>query len=377
MDEKRLPGCTNGVWSLRVKITDPEKIIPSYIHRRDEGELWSLNFEGRIFCCWKCGSGGHIGDKCKDQTRTFEEVFNASDENFLKPTWAAVVRSGNVQSEEQEKRAREIELQIKEDNKKKREYQRQTDYVLSLQQQQIERQQAEDLAGRQAAIEEVGAEAAMVMRSTQGKSNAEGTEVSDDVLARLDSSPETITKISDEIARGVMNGAKVGDGLEDTSDKLKTGGKNSDIDGELNIVFGPGASLMSLEQSRASDKSISSAGDNETSTPLRDQSRGRRRSRGSGRNYITSPSPVRPRLDPSLDPGGGQDVALSDIGKVSDQGQQGDLLDPGDNKGVTVDVQKELSDSGDWGDSFNDGLEVHDKVDVESLEKDGQTETSS
>ena len=62
----------------------------------DEGELWSLNFEGRVFCCWKCGSGDHIGDKCRDQTRTFEEVFNGStsDESFVAPTWAAVVRSG-------------------------------------------------------------------------------------------------------------------------------------------------------------------------------------------------------------------------------------------------------------------------------------------
>ena len=72
VDNERLPGVTNGTWSLRVKITDPSKVIPSYIHRRDEGELWSLNFEGRVFCCWKCGSGDHIGDKCRDQTRTFE-----------------------------------------------------------------------------------------------------------------------------------------------------------------------------------------------------------------------------------------------------------------------------------------------------------------
>ena len=61
LDEKRLPGVSNGTWSLRVKIADAEIYIPSYIHRRDEGELWSLNFEGRVFCCWKCGSGDHIG----------------------------------------------------------------------------------------------------------------------------------------------------------------------------------------------------------------------------------------------------------------------------------------------------------------------------
>ena len=71
LDSHRLPGVTNGTWSLRVKIRDPAKPIPSYIHRRDEGELWSLNFEGRVFCCWKCGSSTHIGDKCREQNKTF------------------------------------------------------------------------------------------------------------------------------------------------------------------------------------------------------------------------------------------------------------------------------------------------------------------
>ena len=88
IDERRLPGVTNGTWSLRVKITDPKKYVPSYIHRREEGELWSLNFEGRVFFCWKCGSNTHIGDKCRDQMKTFEEVLNGSvsDDNFLTPT---------------------------------------------------------------------------------------------------------------------------------------------------------------------------------------------------------------------------------------------------------------------------------------------------
>ena len=116
-DEKRLPGVTNGTWNLRVKITDPEQVIPSYIHRRDEGELWSLNFEGRIFCCWKCGSGSHIGDKCRNSTKTFDEAFNgsASDEDFIKPTWAAVVQN----SQEDNVRLREMEAKIKDMNKRK------------------------------------------------------------------------------------------------------------------------------------------------------------------------------------------------------------------------------------------------------------------
>ena len=121
LDAKRLPGVTNGTWALRVKILDPEKVIPSYIHRRDEGELWSLNFEGRVFCCWKCGSGNHIGDKCREQSRTFEEVFNGSlsDEAFVKPSWAAVVRSGHGESAEQVKRMEDMEARLKEENKRK------------------------------------------------------------------------------------------------------------------------------------------------------------------------------------------------------------------------------------------------------------------
>ena len=39
LDSNRLPGVTNGTWEIRVKIHDAEKVIPSYIHRRDEGEL--------------------------------------------------------------------------------------------------------------------------------------------------------------------------------------------------------------------------------------------------------------------------------------------------------------------------------------------------
>ena len=44
---------------------------------------------------WKCGSSTHIGDRCNNQGRTFDEIFNGSvtDETFSKPTWAAVVSS--------------------------------------------------------------------------------------------------------------------------------------------------------------------------------------------------------------------------------------------------------------------------------------------
>ena len=37
LDEKRLPGVTNGKWKTRVKILDPDSVIPSYIIRKEEG----------------------------------------------------------------------------------------------------------------------------------------------------------------------------------------------------------------------------------------------------------------------------------------------------------------------------------------------------
>ena len=120
MDFKRFPGVTDGSWALRVKLTDPKKEIPSYLHRRDEGELWSLNYDGKRFVCWKCGSSTHIGDRCNNQGRTFDEIFNGSvtDENFSKPTWAAVVRSGSSVSEEIKRKNLQMEASLKEQNKR-------------------------------------------------------------------------------------------------------------------------------------------------------------------------------------------------------------------------------------------------------------------
>ena len=39
LDPSNLPGCTNGVWELRVRISDLDKPIPSYVYKRDEGEI--------------------------------------------------------------------------------------------------------------------------------------------------------------------------------------------------------------------------------------------------------------------------------------------------------------------------------------------------
>ena len=91
------------------------------MHHQDDGELWSLNYDGKRFVCWKCGSGLHIGDRCDNQGRTFNEIFNGSvsDESFIKPTWAAIVRSGSEGSEDVKRREKEMEAKVREVNKRK------------------------------------------------------------------------------------------------------------------------------------------------------------------------------------------------------------------------------------------------------------------
>ena len=165
LDSIRLPGVTNGTWSLRVKIADPSKAIPSYIHRRDEGELWSLNFEGRLFCCWKCGSNNHIGDKCRDQNRTFEEIFSADNNGFVQPTWAAVVRSGNGDTEEHRKRVAEVERRITEENLRKANQLKEIEETRKLQAQEAEAKEKESERLREQAILEAEAVARAVTKT--------------------------------------------------------------------------------------------------------------------------------------------------------------------------------------------------------------------
>ena len=121
LDPKRLPGVTNGTWLVRVRILDADKNIPPYIIRREEGELWSLNFEGRRFVCWKCGSPNHIGDKCRDQERTFEEVFGDDREAAAagEQSWAAVVKGKSGLDPAAIAKRDAIAKQIKENNKAK------------------------------------------------------------------------------------------------------------------------------------------------------------------------------------------------------------------------------------------------------------------
>ena len=133
---------------------------------------------------------------------------------------------------------------------------------------------------------------------------------------------------------------------------------------DMSLVFGPGATELEKNLLPVKSDSPASSSDldqskRDTSTPLRKPSRGRTRTRNSGRSSQNSPSPIR-KLNPP-----GKKVKLNED-KNSDQlnigGQKSDLLDPGEKDGsLNVDI------SGDLGDDWSCGekvVEVGDNADV-------------
>ena len=60
---KKLPGCTNGIWTVKLVLKDGFS-LPPFLIMKDEGEVWQLA-TGEASVCWKCGKAGHIGDKCR------------------------------------------------------------------------------------------------------------------------------------------------------------------------------------------------------------------------------------------------------------------------------------------------------------------------
>jgi hypothetical protein len=60
---KKLPGCTNGIWTVKLFLK-ADMSLPPFLIMKDEGEVWQLA-TGEASVCWKCGKAGHIGDKCR------------------------------------------------------------------------------------------------------------------------------------------------------------------------------------------------------------------------------------------------------------------------------------------------------------------------
>ena len=332
LDAGRLPGVTNGTWSLRVKILDPDKVIPSYIHRRDEGELWSLNFEGRVFCCWKCGSGTHIGDKCRDQTRTFDEIFGGVDTDVvggesLKPTWAAVVRSGQGVSEEERIRLEVMERKLKEDNMRKDREMQELENQKKLEEEEKERRRQKNAEDIQKAVEKAASDAHMggVGGDDTFADSVDDQELVEFVAGDSANVSQVPVYVSEAGLRACLTAAKHIAWMQKRSeDRRAIDSLSIVVNSDLERVFRPGPLLaiehhvgenvpqddpggfdsgvlektgmgVPAQHTVSDDEDLEGPADSAmvTSSPKERRSRRRKRGKGSGDVSARSPSPVR------------------------------------------------------------------------------------
>ena len=66
--------------------------FPPFLIMKDEGEVWQLA-TGETIVCWKCGQGGHIGDKCRQAVNTLAESITSTAVG-KQLSWAHVVKGG-------------------------------------------------------------------------------------------------------------------------------------------------------------------------------------------------------------------------------------------------------------------------------------------
>ena len=71
-------------------ILEKDQALPPFLIMKEEGEVWQLA-TGEMSVCWKCGTQGHIGDKCfQDVSALAASLVGSSVSN--QPSWAHVVR---------------------------------------------------------------------------------------------------------------------------------------------------------------------------------------------------------------------------------------------------------------------------------------------
>ena len=156
ISKKLLPGVTNGTWTVKM-ILKEDKVLPSFVFMKEEGEVWQLTHENQVNVCWKCGQSGHIGARCNQPTLTFDAlgVDQAVDGGQASGTgvvrsWAHVVRTGSGSGQHQN------ELQKQEN-------------ILKKHKEEIIRKEKEDIARKIAEEKEVADKASEVSEANLGK----------------------------------------------------------------------------------------------------------------------------------------------------------------------------------------------------------------
>ena len=361
LDPRRLPGVTNGKWKVRVKIEDPDKQLPSYIIRKEEGELWSLLFDGRRFVCWKCGSSEHIGDKCRDPEKTFEEVFGQRDEAGT-VSWAAIVKGkAGVGPDLSEKRDNYAKL-IRENNERKaqekRMVQERRKAALAEQERvrseiEAEKQRAIKDAERQAELANIRSDPSDDLNASDDKVLVEALEVptEPDLTQRRENLTEIVVGEEELQDEGEHEHGETQQERLELGEVLYDRGfqKTENIDSTLEKVFGPGATRLAIEFQGDKNELISSSSDSSDldeniseSTPAKDQrkKRGRRNRKFgdlSGISEVIINEPKKPRLGVEEE---SFEETLGAIAALINQHEKVPLEDPG--PGCSRDVDLDL-----------------------------------
>ena len=201
--------------------------------------------------------------------------------------------------------------------------------------------------------------------ASEAINNASQASVSDSALLVTDiDSGKQVPENTEEASVLVAEHEKVDKNFSGVSDQpSKEALPQKTDDRDLSLVFGPGATdiadnLLSGKEGISKSDSLSSEASAETSTPLRQQSRGRRRTRNSGRSSKSSPSPIRP---PDILGCKKPRIEGEDIGGSNDE----ELVKKGQND------QCDLDNSGDWGSSFEqlDTVKLASETSTEKMEE--------
>ena len=361
LDPRRLPGVTNGKWKVRVKIEDPDKNLPSYIIRKEEGELWSLLFDGRRFVCWKCGSSEHIGDKCRDPEKTFEEVFGQSDE-AAPVSWVAIVKGKTGLGPDLSEKRDNYAKQIRENNERKAQEKRIVEErrkaALAEQERvrseiEAEKQRAIKDAERQAELANIRSDPSDDLNASEDKVLVEALEVptEPDLTQRGENLTEIVVGEEELQDEGEHEHGETQQERLELGEVLYDRGfqKTENIDSTLEKVFGPGATRLAIEFQGDKDKLISSSSDSSDldenfseSTPAKDQrkKRGRRNKKFgdlSGISEVIINEPKKPRLGVEEE---SFEETLGAIAALINQHEKVPLEDPG--PGCSRDVDLDL-----------------------------------
>ena len=216
---RKLPNVTNGTWTVRM-IVGEDKIIPSFVFVKDDGEIWQLAHDNQETICWQCGKQGHIGSRCKEKAVSIEHDLVTAGQ-VEQPggvpavpvqTWAHVVRGVGGQQQAEADRVAAERVEAERVAAERVEAERMAAERADAERVEVERVDVERVDVERVEAERVAAEGALAEREaanedaereTAGKVATEATEREAEEKADTEAAQrEAAEKAATEAAKG-------------------------------------------------------------------------------------------------------------------------------------------------------------------------------